>query len=258
MGSIPFLQVGPDAVSPKSLDRGKLGAERHAVSRAATVGPAAGLRLNGWGAVEAYAVGLVLAAVGLAVGLARGGVSIEAPLWVVALLALGALFAEKRSVRITARTEASVSVLPILFAAVVYGPLEAMVVGASALLPYFGRPLSRWAIWTSIRALAGGVAGLVALVLLSGPISFGGVLVAAAAATVAEAFTDYCLTSATAVLRRGYRAFEPAAVVRLLVVTVPLYALTVGVLAYAYLEVSGWTVLLFLAPALRPHGLLLL
>lgn len=228
------------------------------MSRGAVVRWADVLRLGRWGAVEVYALGLVAAALGLTLALAERGLSLDAPLWIVAALACGALVAEKQSVRITARTETSVSVLPILFAAVVYGPFEAMVVGACALLPYFGRPFSRWAIWTSIRSLAGGLAGLVALLLLSAPATFGEVLLAAAAAALVEAVTDFSLTSVTAVLRRGYRAFEPRTVARFLLATVPLYALVIGVLAYAYIELSGWAVLLFLAPAVAAHRLLVL
>ena len=43
-----------------------------------------------------------------------------------------------------------------LFAAVVWGPLAAMVVGTSALLAEFGPPYERWLVWSSTRALAGG------------------------------------------------------------------------------------------------------
>ena len=57
---------------------------------------------------------------------------------------------------ISPNTQVSVSVLPLLFAAVVFGPLAAMLVGAFAMLADFGAPFTRWIIWTASRALVGG------------------------------------------------------------------------------------------------------
>src|SRR5207248_8398230 len=65
------------------------------------------------------------------------------------------------SVRAASHTEMSVSVLPILFSAVVYGPLDAMIVGAFALSGDFRPPYVRWAVWTSQRALVAGTIGVV-------------------------------------------------------------------------------------------------
>ena len=71
----------------------------------------------------------------------------------VALLAAVAFLAERQSVAIGANTEMSISVLPILFAAVVFGPVAAMIVSACSLVGEFGRPYTRWIVWTSSRAL---------------------------------------------------------------------------------------------------------
>ena len=63
-------------------------------------------------------------------------------MWVVAALALAAAMAERASVRLTSNTEESISLLPTLFAAVLFGPLAAMIVGAASML---GDPGALWA-----------------------------------------------------------------------------------------------------------------
>ena len=125
------------------------------------------IRLVGTGlrrptAIEAYALGLTVGALALALGLAQQGAGGSFPLLVVGALAFVAWMAEKQSVRLTTNLEMSVSVMPVLFAAVVYGPHAAMAVGAAALLSEFRPPYERWLIWTSTRVLAGGLAGLAA------------------------------------------------------------------------------------------------
>lgn len=169
-----------------------------------------------------------------------------------------ALLAEKQSVHISPNMQTSVSVLPILFAAVAYGPFEAMIVGACAIATDFGRPYSRWIIWTAIRSLAGGVAGVVALLLISGRTSFGVTLAAVAAAALTEAVVDLCLTSLTAVLRRNGSREAVRLLARYLLATVPLYTPVIAVLTYAYEALSPWTVLLFFVPAAAAHRFLIL
>ena len=114
------------------------------------------IRLVGTGfrrpvAIEAYALALTVGAIALALGLAQQGVGGSFPLLAVAALAFVAWMAEKQSVRLTTNLEMSVSVMPVLFAAVVYGPLAAMAVGAAALLSEFRPPYERWLIWTSTQ-----------------------------------------------------------------------------------------------------------
>lgn len=211
------------------------------------------------GRVEAFAAALALAAASFASVLLGMGEAISAPPLVIVGLALAALFAEKQSVYISANTEMSVSVLPVLFAAVLYGPLEAMIVGACALLGEFGRPFMRWVIWTSARALTAGVAGVAAASFADHSRSFGGLLIAVLAAALVESVGDIALNSLTVAVRRSGSFRETArALARLSLSTVPLYAPVIGVLIYSYRELSPWTVLLFFVPAIAAQRLLLL
>lgn len=212
-----------------------------------------------WGRLQWYAAGLAFGVSCLAAGLAHSSFSLGGPLWIILALALVGLLAERQSVHITATTQMSVSALPILFAAVVYGPLAAMVVAGVAHLGDYGRPYTRWLVWTFSRALIAGVAGLSAWILIQQSSSFGGVLLAVAAAALAEAVMDIGLNSLTIGLRQSGSVRDTArAMARLFLSTVPLYTPVIGVLAYSFRELSPWTVLLFFVPALAAQRLLIM
>ncbi|HEU4888100.1 MAG TPA: HD-GYP domain-containing protein, partial [Thermoanaerobaculia bacterium] len=140
---------------------------------------------------------------------------------------------------------------------VVYGPIAAMAVAASALLLDFGRPYTRWVIWTFSRALVGGLAGVTAQAVISEKSSFGGLVLAVAAASVVEAVGDITFNATTIALRRNGSSLDTAhAMARLMFSTVPLYTPVIAALAYSYRELSPWTVLLFFVPDLATQRLL--
>jgi putative nucleotidyltransferase with HDIG domain len=205
--------------------------------------------LRSFDRVLLYGIGLVSAATVLAVGLLAAGFGLHAPYWELGLLAGFALWAEQHHVRITPNAEMTVSVLPVLFAAVVFGPLDAMIVGAVGLLGDLGTPHLRWAIWTAMRALAGGLAGVAAALVLSEGKAFGVLVAAVALAAVVEASCDAFLGAATVSLRgsgsaRGFLiSMRP-----IMTATVPLYTPLIALLAYAYQELAVWSVLFFFGP----------
>jgi putative nucleotidyltransferase with HDIG domain len=210
-----------------------------------------------WGSLQWFATALVAAVLAVVGGLVVSGHSLGAPVWIIVALCAVALLAERQSVHITATTQMSVSALPILFAAVVYGPLAAMVVAASALVLDCTRPYTRWVIWTFSRSLVAGLAGMAAMVVIDARTSFGGLVVAVAAAAITEAVGDISLNATTIALRRSGSFTETArAMARLMLSTVPLYTPVIAALAYTYRELSPWTVLLFFVPALAAQRLL--
>jgi HD-GYP domain-containing protein (c-di-GMP phosphodiesterase class II) len=219
------------------------------------------IRLVGTGfrrpiAIEAYALVLGLAAIFLVLGLAEDGSGGSFPVLVVGALSFVAWMAEKQSVRLTTNLEMSVSVMPVLFAAVVYGPFAAMAVGAAALLAEFGAPYERWLIWTSTRVLAGGLAGLTAQTLVSGETTFGRLLFAVAVAGIVEAITDAAVAAGTLAIRKsGSIRTTLQAMARLLAATIPLFTPVIAILAYGYEQVSAWTALLFFVPAIAAQRL---
>ncbi|HEY6585401.1 MAG TPA: HD domain-containing phosphohydrolase [Gaiellaceae bacterium] len=203
-----------------------------------------------------YAISLAALACLMASALLVAGVRLEGPVWQLAILAAVAVVAERQPVRITPNTEITVSVLPMLFAAVVYGPLDAMAVGAVGLVADLRAPYIRWLIWTSTRALAGGLAGLVIIALLPNNAAVGELILAVLAAAAIEAFVDSGLGAVTVALRGtgSYGAFLRS-VQPVLLSSLAVYVPAIVVLAYAYSQASEWTVLLFFAPGFAAHSL---
>jgi putative nucleotidyltransferase with HDIG domain len=202
-----------------------------------------------------YAVVLAFAAVLLAAAcwMFHGGA--EAPFWALGLLAGVALLAERQPVRITRNTEITVAVLPMLFAAVVYGPIDAMAVGAIGVLADFRAPYVRWLVWTSMRSLAGGLAALAALN-FDHESSAGLLLAAVAAAALTDAIVDAVLGGMIVALRGtgSWRAFVMT-VRPLFVSCLALYVPLISLLVYSYEQVGAWTVMLFFAPSFAAQSL---
>ena len=159
--------------------------------------------------------------------LATHGTSFGASAWAVAALAGVAFLAERQSVHIAAHLQMSVSALPILFAAIAFGPFPAMLVAAAALLTSAG--LTRDGRFGHFLACSGRIGRDNRLLLLGPHASFGRLLLAVAAAAVVEALTDILLTALTLIFRRkGSLAETWAAMSRLLLCTVPLYTPVIG------------------------------
>jgi putative nucleotidyltransferase with HDIG domain len=158
---------------------------------------------------------------------------------------------------LTENTELSVAFLPLLFVAVVFGPLPGALLGAATVLTDFGRPFARWVIWTANRTIVGGFAGLAALQVMSGGAgTFGRILAATSVAAIADFALDFLLNAQTLVLRGTgtirdlARTMGPVALAG-----IPLYTSLVGVLAYTYLEFTPWSAALFFIPAVAAQRL---
>jgi putative nucleotidyltransferase with HDIG domain len=168
-----------------------------------------------------------------------------------------ALVAERQTVRLTANLQLSVAFLPLLFVAVVFGPLPAALIGAVTVLPDLGRPFTRWVIWTANRTLIGGLAGFAALhVMGNGGSTFGRILAATAVAAMVDVGLDLILNGATLVLRGTgsiwdlARTWSPVALAG-----IPVYTSLVGMLAYSYIAFTPWSAALFFIPALAAQRL---
>lgn len=211
-----------------------------------------------------YASCLSIAAVATAIVLLAAGYELEDP-WTVLALAVVNAVAERSSVWVTRTTQLSISLLPTLFAAVLFGPLAGAVVNAASMLgdpELFGprdpdrAPRLKWATYTSSRFITGAVAGLVAQEVLEATNTrFGGLL----AATLIAALVAECLdiaSSAGAARARG-RPSRPVieTLGPILLTSVPAYAPVVAILAVAYQDVSRWTAPLFFIPALAAQRL---
>jgi hypothetical protein len=214
-----------------------------------------------------YVIALGAAALATGAALVGAGYTLESPLTVLILAAV-AVVAERVDVRLTKNLELSISALPRLLAAVLLGPLAAATVGGASMLgdaeltsrgSADRAPRLKWATYTSTRFINGAIVGLSAQAVIAVvPSTFGGVIAATlVGALVGEAIDLAFLVITMAV--RGRPVWETVRTAAPVVVLVPpLYAPIVALLAFMYIEVSPWTLALFLVPTMaaqRLHGL---
>ena len=198
--------------------------------------------------VEAYA-GLLAALSVLAVtGLVAFGYTLGDPLAVGALCVAAAL-AQRGQLQMSGRLKVSISLFPILLAAVLFGPIGAMAVSVSSMLGEETAPRTRWVLYASSRSLTGAAAGVLASALTAG--SLGSILAATAASALCMQVLDLAFAAVVFTLR-GYGS--PLAAIRqigpLSLTALPLYVPGVALLALGYQAVSPLVLPLFLAPAL--------
>jgi putative nucleotidyltransferase with HDIG domain len=219
--------------------------------------------------VQVYAVALASAALTLVASLwlAGFGLSANGSPWLLVPFVVIAVLVEHQSITLRESAQdqrsglkVSVAFMPLLFVAVVFGPLAAAVIGALTMLPDLKAPYLRWLVWTSNRSVISGAAGLAAYACLQldpgGPTR---IVLATAAAAFVDFSLDVVLTSLILVVRRtGSPRDVIAAAAPVAATGVPLYTVVVGVLAYAYLEVTPWSALLFFVPALAAQQLFVL
>lgn len=212
----------------------------------------------------AYVAGLAIGAGLTALALVYAGFGIGDPLTVLALALVG-VAAERGEVRLSKATQQSISLLPTLFAALLFGPLAAAIVHGATMLGdselYAPRdpvraPRLKWATYTCTRFIGGAVTGLAALATLEiVSTEFGGLIAAALVGAAVGEVMDLVFAATTAAVR-GYGMREITKIFTpLVLLSAPVYAPLVALLAYTYLEVSPWTLALFLVPALAAQRL---
>jgi putative nucleotidyltransferase with HDIG domain len=205
---------------------------------------------------------LVWAAFLYAVALAVGSALLRAnhdlpPLWALFILGGVAAAAERQGVAVTERVHASVSFLPLVFAAVAFGPLAGFIAGAVANATDIRRPYLRWFVYTPIRAITGAATGLAALAVSSPSGGFGNYLLASLVASVVNLAVDAVFNSLTLAVRRtGTAVGFVQAMAPFFLLAVPLYVPLVGLFVYGYHAYSLWVVVVFLVPALALQRLI--
>lgn len=198
---------------------------------------------------------LALSTLGLAVALPLAGWSVRNPP-VVAALAVAAFAAERSRVDLGRRFHISITWIPVLLAAVLFGPLAAMLVAFASWLDHFCAPFSKWVTYTSTNSLIAAASGAVAAhthhVFDGGLAPF---IVATLCATAVTEILDLVSTTCIASLREIDVGQLVRTVTPVQVTAAILYAPIVAILAYAYQDVSGWTLVLFFGPALAAQRL---
>lgn len=214
---------------------------------------------NNSDAIRFYAAALAAGAVATVCLLVLMGESLSSPLIVLALCVVAAA-AERGSIRLTSNTEQSISLLPTLFAAVLFGPLAGAVVGAASNVgdlrnPNPDSPYLKWVVYTSTRTMAGALAGVVAVsssTLVESPL--GAFVITTALAGVVLTVLDLAFSVLTYKVKQNGRVRDVLRVLTPVVLpSVPLWMPVVAFLAFAYREISPWTLVLFFVPALAAH-----
>ncbi|HEY6052432.1 MAG TPA: hypothetical protein VIU86_00800, partial [Gaiellaceae bacterium] len=217
-----------------------------------------------------YQAGLAVASVGLLAAFVSTGFQLSSPL-AVAGLALTAAIAERVRVRLGTEMEASISLVPTVFTAVLFGPVAAMLVAGASFLADFppllrgerremalarGRPFLKWGIYTCTRALTGGAAGIAAAAVVT---LFDSAVAGVTLATLVAAFIAEPLDVGFVALTMKFRGLRSIEALRALapvtLASIPLYTPVIAVLCIAYRELSAWTLPLFFVPALAAQRL---
>ncbi len=211
-----------------------------------------------------YVAALVAAAIVTGALLVLSGFGLESPVIVLAL-AVAAAAAERTTVRLSRNHELSISALPTIFAAVLFGPLAAATVGASSMLgdPELvssrdreRAPRLKWATYTSTRFIGGALIGLAAqLAMTVVPGKYSSLIVATLVATLLSEMLEVGFAILTTAIRGG-SARETARVgTAMLLLAPPVYGPIVALLAVMYVAVSPWSLALFLVPAVAAQRL---
>jgi putative nucleotidyltransferase with HDIG domain len=183
--------------------------------------------------------------------------------WVLIIICVTAAIADRASVRVSDALELSISPVLTLFAAVLFGPLAGGLVGAASELgdaELFARseggrsPHLKWLTYTSTRFLTGAAMGIAAQAVRNEIGGTAGLVVATIVASAVGEMLEIAFASITLRVRG-----KPTAIVRmigpLMATAVCFYAPVVAALALAYDDLSPWSALLFLAPALAAQRL---
>jgi putative nucleotidyltransferase with HDIG domain len=218
-----------------------------------------------------YVLALVATAALTAVALVSAGYGLESPPTVLALCLVAAA-AERISLRfavtqrgLTSTEEHSISQVPTVFAAVLFGPLAAAVVGAASMLgdpELIARrnpdraPRLKWATYTSTRFISGAILGFAALATLElVPSEFGKLVAASLVTAVLGEMLDVFFAALTARVRGRPVGDVVHSLAPVVLTSAVVYAPVVAILAYMYVRVSPWTLALFLIPAMAVQRL---
>lgn len=203
----------------------------------------------------AWALVLGIASAGAVMAMWMHGYRLP-PVWALLVLVGVAAIAERQSVRVTERTTMSVSFLPLVFSAVVFGPLGGFAVGALSNFWDLRDSRLKWSVYTPIRGLTAAAAGFAAWTLVPGTGGFGQYLLASLVASVADLAAEATFVGITVRVRRGNVGEVLRAISSVFLLTVPLYVPVLALFVYGYHAYSLRLVLVFFVPTLAAQRLL--
>ena len=202
----------------------------------------------------AWATVLVFASASVIVVLRSDGFRFP-PLWAILILGGIAALADRNGVALTERTTMSVSFIPIVFAAIVFGPLGGLTVGAMSNLWDFRDSRLKWVVYSLIRALTGAAAGVAAWMFTPHPSGWGQYLLASLVASLASLGAEGVLASTTGRIRGISYTSQLLAFASVSFLTVPIYVPLLALLVLTE-KYSLAVALIVLVPTLGAQQLL--
>jgi putative nucleotidyltransferase with HDIG domain len=178
------------------------------------------------------------------------------PLWAIVVLGGIAAVAERQGVALSDRTAMSVSFLPLVFAAIAFGPLGGLTVGAISNIWDLRESRLKWAVYTPIRALTAATAGAAAWTFVPHPKGLGQYLLVGLAASLADLVAEGVLVGTTARIRGMDSKDLLRSLVSLSWLTVPFYVPLLALLVFTYDAYSLAIALILFVPTLAAQRLL--
>lgn len=178
------------------------------------------------------------------------------PIWAIVVLGGIAAVAEWQGVALSDRTNMSVSFLPLVFAAIAFGPLGGLTVGAVSYLLDFRESRLRWAVYTPIRALTAATAGAAAWMFTSHPSGFWQYLLVCLLACLADLVAEAVLVGTTARIRGLDYRDALRSLVSVGWLTIPFYVPLLALLDFTYHRYSLGIALTLFVPTLAAQRLL--
>jgi putative nucleotidyltransferase with HDIG domain len=176
--------------------------------------------------------------------------------WALFFLGAVAAAAERQTVAVNDHTEMSVAFLPLVFAAVAFGPLGGFAVGVLSTALDLRRSPLRWSVYTPIRGLTTAAAGLAVAKLVPEPGHLGQYLLAGLIGSMVVLAVDGSFTTVTVSVRGIDPLLHLRTVASLWWITLPLYVPVLTFFIYAYHTYSLELVLVFFIPTLAAQRLL--
>jgi putative nucleotidyltransferase with HDIG domain len=177
-------------------------------------------------------------------------------IWALFVLGAVAAIAERQTVAVNDHTEMSVAFLPLVFAAIVFGPLGGFAVGALSTALDLPRSPLKWSVYTPINGLEAAAAGFVVVKVVPQPAGLGQYLLASLVGSLVVLVANGFFTTATVYVRGADPLPHLRTVTSLWWITLPLYVPLLTLFVYAYHSYSLELVLVFFIPTLAGQRLL--
>ncbi len=164
--------------------------------------------------------------------------------------------AERQGVMVADRVEMSVSFLPNVFSAIVFGPLAGFVIGGLSNATDLRPPYLRWLVYTPVRALSGTASALAANAAGGLMPGFGGYLIASLVASGAWIAADVVLGLATFAVRGGDVVSFLRGSAPFYFLSMPLCLPLIALFVFGYHAYSLWVAVAFLVPVVALQRLI--